>query len=192
MDTEPAQWEVREDASRAVLAALYLRTALGIREPAALPPLRGVPAAAAPADEELEAQWQQFWQMTVEPEAHPADVPLDLVDGFGTLVALPRTAEVLRRAAAPLAVDAVAYAEEAHRRAQLPEGDAAAWRNAVRDEERTRGRDSSAFLLKVEILPLEQRGAWWIGGLTIAVTDGLRSDVAAFGRTIRPFVADVF
>lgn len=192
MQTEPARWEVREDANRAVLVALYLRTALGIREPASLPPLRDVPVPDAAADDELEAQWLQFWQMTIEPEAHPADVPLDLLDGFATLVALPRTAEVLRRAAAPLAASALAYADEAHRRAQVPPGGADPWRSAVREEERARGRDASPFLLKVEVLPLDQRGAWWIGGLTIAVTDGLRSDVAAFGRVIRPFVADVF
>ena len=43
----------------------------------------------------------------------------------------------------------------------------------------------------VQILPMTQRGVWWIGALTIAVTDGLRHDVAAFDTAIAPIIADI-
>ncbi|RCS60184.1 hypothetical protein [Microbacterium sp. JB110] len=186
-------WRVNEGTDSAVLAALYLRSALGIRIPAELPPLRETPTSMEPAGEELEAQWHQFWQMTVEPEAHPADVPLDLVDGFGTLIALPRTAEVLRRAAAPLAADVLAFVERTQQRLEAADQTTdLTWTNAVQAEEQRRGRAASPFRLRVQILPFAQRGAWWIGQLTIAVSDGLRGDVVAFGSTIRPIVADVF
>jgi len=46
-------------------------------------------------------------------------------------------------------------------------------------------------LILLQVLPLTQRGIWWIGELTIAVTDGLRDDVAAFGKAIRPIIADL-
>src|SRR6476659_2320581 len=87
------EWLIREDASQPVLLALYLRQVLGIRSPDELPHLRGIPPRANDRNEDaqalLERQWREFWAMTVEPQAHPSPVPLELVDGFETLVALP-------------------------------------------------------------------------------------------------------
>ena len=87
------EWLIREDAAQPVLIALYLRQALGIRSPDELPYLRGIAPRANDRSEEsqaqLERQWREYWAMTVEPQAHPSPVPLDLVDGFETLLALP-------------------------------------------------------------------------------------------------------
>ena len=48
--------------------------------------------------------------MTVEPTAHPSPVPLELVDGFATLVALPsQGSDVLRSAITPYAAEALAF-----------------------------------------------------------------------------------
>ena len=43
----------------------------------------------------------------------------------------------------------------------------------------------------MQVLPLSQRGIWWIGDLTVAVTDGLRRDVVAFDSAIRPVIAEL-
>ncbi|MGO1769305.1 MAG: zinc-binding alcohol dehydrogenase, partial [Microbacterium sp.] len=128
------EWRVREDTDPTVVVALYLRTALGIREPHELPPLRGVTAPDEPAPAELVAQWQQFWQMTVEPEAHPAEVPLELMPGFDTLVALPTTSEVLRRAARPLAAPALDHLRWVRERQHTPPAGEQVWRSAVQAE----------------------------------------------------------
>ena len=116
------EWLIREDASQPVLLALYLRQVLGIRSPDELPHLRGIASRANDRSEEaqalLERQWREYWAMTVEPQAHPSPVPLDLVDGFETLVALPT--EGCRRAARsaimPHAREALAFAQSAHAR----------------------------------------------------------------------------
>src|SRR4051794_39845978 len=94
---------VRENASQPPPLPLYLRQVLGIRSPDELPHLRGIPPRANDRSEEsqaqLERQWREYWAMTVEPQAHPSPVPLDLVDGFDTLVALPTEgSEALRGA----------------------------------------------------------------------------------------------
>src|SRR5690606_40086296 len=115
------EWVIREDAGQPVILALYLRQVLGIRSPDELPHLRGIPPRTIDRDEQtqslLERQWREYWAMTVEPQAHPSQVPLDLVDGFETLVALPvEGAEVLREAIAPHAVEAVAYSQSVNAR----------------------------------------------------------------------------
>ena len=80
------EWLIREDASQSVLLALYLRQVLGLRSPDELPYLRGIPPRSndRPDDVQalLERQWREYWAMTVEPQAHPSPVPLDLVEGF--------------------------------------------------------------------------------------------------------------
>ena len=53
------------------------------------------------------------------------------------------------------------------------------------------GRRAHSFELNVQVLPLTQRGVWWIGSLTIAVTDGLRGDVVAFDAAIHPIIAEL-
>ena len=199
------EWVIREDASRGVLLALYLRQVLGIRSPDDLPHLRGIPPrgadlAAGRTEESqalLERQWREFWAMTVEPQAHPSEVPLDLVSGFETHVALPTTgAELLRAEITPFAAEAIAYSQSAHSRytkdaAAKPGVSYRAYASAIAEHERQVGRRAHSFELNVQVLPLTQRGVWWIGSLTIAVTDGLRGDVAAFDAAIHPIIAEL-
>ncbi|WP_125130173.1 zinc-binding alcohol dehydrogenase [Microbacterium sp. 10M-3C3] len=195
------EWVIREDAGQPVLVALFLRHAIGVRSPDELPTLRGLPPRSAPERSEaeqalLERQWLAYWAMTVEPQAHPSPEPLDLVDGFDTLVALPESAVELRREIAPHAADACAYAQRAHERyradtAAKPGVSYRAYASAIAEHERQVGRRAHSFELNVHVLPLAQRGVWWIGSLTVAVTDGLRGDVVAFDAAIHPIIAEL-
>ncbi|ALX66232.1 zinc-binding alcohol dehydrogenase [Microbacterium sp. XT11] len=199
--SDKPQWLIREDASVPVLVALALRQTLGIRAPADLPSLRDLPVRAPDAVEAspaLEAQWRDYWDMTVEPRAHRSDVPLELVDGFDTLVALPATgAEELAAAIAPHAASVLDYAHAAHDRyvssvTSHTGGDSyRAYASAIAEFEREVGRRAHSFELNVQVLPLSQRGIWWIGALTVAVTDGLRRDVVAFDSAIRPVISEL-
>lgn len=194
---------MREDAGLPVLVALYLRQVLGIRHPEELPHLRDVPAT-PPRDDEagdiLERQWRAYWEMTVEPQAHPSPVPLELIDGFEQLIALPTQGfDELAAAIAPYDAAAVAYAQRAHDRyheraiADAKSGGSSyrAYASAIAQHERHAGRRAHSFELNVQVLPLGQRGLWWIGALTVAVTDGLRGDVVAFDAAIAPVIADI-
>lgn len=189
------QWVVREDAGAAVLAALYLRQVLGVRHPDGLPGLRGVEPASTPADEAIERQWEQLWGMTVEPLAHRSDIPLELVEGFDTLLALPvEGASELRSAAEPQAAAAIAFARSVHSTHATRSGPGASYRayaSAIAAHERQVGRRAHSFELNVQVLPLAQRGLWWIGSITVAVTDGLRGDVVAFDSAIQPIIAEL-
>ncbi|MCR2762654.1 zinc-binding alcohol dehydrogenase [Microbacterium sp. zg.B48] len=195
------EWLIREDAGQPVLLALYLRQALGIRSPDELPHLRGIPARVNDRSEDaqalLERQWREFWAMTVEPTAHPSPVPLELVDGFETLVALPAEgSEVLRDAIVPHAAESLAFSQSAHERyrkeaAAKPGVSYRAYASAIAEHERQVGRRAHSFELNVQVLPLTQRGVWWIGSLTIAVTDSLRGDVVAFDAAIHPIIAEL-
>ncbi|MCT1476753.1 zinc-binding alcohol dehydrogenase [Microbacterium sp. p3-SID336] len=195
------QWLIREDASVSVLVALALRQLLGIRSPADLPALRDLPVRApdaVDASPEVEAQWRDYWDMTVEPRAHRSGVPLELIDGFDTLVALPALgAEELADAIRPHAPTALRFARAAHDRyvgsmKSHTGGDAyRAYASAIAEFEREIGRRAHSFELNVQVLPLSQRGIWWIGALSVAVTDGLRRDVVAFDGAIRPVIAEL-
>ncbi len=195
------QWLIREDASVPVLVALVLRQALGIRSPADVPSLRELPLRAPDASDAtpaLEEQWRDYWDMTVEPRAHRSGVPLELIDGFDTLVALPAVgAEELATAVMPYAPLALRYARAAHDRylAAMKShtgGDAyRAYASAIAEFERDIGRRAHSFELNVQVLPFTQRGIWWIGDLTVAVTDGLRRDIVAFDAAIRPVIAEL-
>lgn len=193
------QWLIREDAGTSVLVALALRQLIGIRTPEDLPSLRGLdvrrPDATDP-DDDLENQWREYWDMTVEPRAHRSDVPLDLVDGFETLVALPTTgAEDLRDAIVPHAASALQYAQDVHNRyvesVSSSGGAYRAYASAIAEFEREVGRRAHSFELNVQVLPFSQRGIWWIGALSVAVTDGLRRDVVAFDAAMRPVIAEL-
>lgn len=195
------QWLIREDAGVSVIVALALRQMLGIRVPEDLPALRDLQVRAPDAVEAapaLESQWRDYWDMTVEPRAHPAEGPLELIDGFETLVALPTTgAEELREAIMPLATPALQYAQDAHARyfntmnTATGGGAYRAYASAIAEFEREIGRRAHSFELNVHVLPFSQRGIWWIGALTVAVTDGLRRDVAAFDSAISPVIAEL-
>ncbi|GAT74394.1 zinc-binding alcohol dehydrogenase [Microbacterium hydrocarbonoxydans] len=199
--SDKPQWLIREDASVPVLVALALRQSLGIRAPEDLPSLRDLPVRAPDAVEAspaLEEQWRDYWDMTVEPRAHPSGVPLELVDGFDTLVALPASgAEELATAIVPHAATALRYARTAHDRyvssmKSHTGGDAyRAYASAIAEFEREIGRRAHSFELNVQVLPFSQRGIWWIGALTVAVTDGLRRDVVAFDAAVRPIIAEL-
>ena len=115
-----------------VLVALYLRQVLAIRFPEELPHLRGVPPTTAGEYDDsatLERQWRAYWDMTVEPQANPSPVPLELVDGFDMLVALPVEGFAeLQAAIAPHGADAVAFARAAHARYRAGLGTGASYR----------------------------------------------------------------
>ncbi|KJL33482.1 MULTISPECIES: hypothetical protein [Microbacterium] len=193
------QWLVREEAGIPVLIALALRQRLGIRIPAELPTLRDHPLRAfddGGVDDALERQWRAYWDMTVEPETHPSRSPLELIDGFDTIVALPAVgAERLRAAIAPLASEVVRYANEAQQRYSRSvsgTGDPyRAYAAALAEFERDTGRRAHSFELNVHVLPLAQRGIWRIGAFSIAVTDSLRHDPVDFDSAIRPVIAEV-
>ncbi len=199
--SDKPQWLIREDAGVPVLIALALRQMLGIRVPDDLPALRDLPVRAPDAVDAtpaLEEQWREYWDMTVEPRAHPSDVPLELIDGFDTLVALPATgADELRAAIAPLADSALQYAQKARGRyfdtMKTATGGGAyrAYASAIAEFEREVGRRAHSFELNVQVLPFSQRGIWWIGALTVAVTDGMRRDVVAFDAAIRPIIGEL-
>lgn len=194
-------WVIRENASRPVLLALYLREVLAIASPVELPRLRDVGAVGArlPIDEHdlLERQWREWWAMTVEPEAHPSPVPLELVPEFDTEIALPNTgAEVLAKAVVPHAEAARAWAEWAHDNyrsvsAARLGNSYRAYAGTIAEHEREVGRRAHSFELNVEVLPLAGTGVWWIGAMTVAVTDTLRSDASAFDDAIHPIIAEL-
>ena len=192
------EWVVREDAGQPVLVALYLRQVLGIRSPQELPHLRDIPPGVRSEYDDtatLDRLWLTYWEMTVEPQAHTSPVPLELVDGFDMLVALPVEGFAeLQAAIAPHGADAVAFARAAHARYRAGLGTGASYRayaSAIAEHERAVGRRAHSFELNVQVLPLTQRGVWWIGALTVAVTDGLRGDIVAFDAAIAPVIADI-
>ena len=198
MAADGPEWIVREDAGLPVLIALYLRQVLDIRYPAELPHLRGLSAESVgdyTDTDALERQWRAYWDMTVEPQAHPSPVPLELVDGFDMMVALPTEGfDELAAAIAPFGSEVVAHARAAHERYRAGSGTGSSYRayaSAVAQYERQAGRRPHAFELNVQVLPLTQRGVWWIGALTVAVTDSLRTDIAAFDTAIAPVIADI-
>ena len=43
----------------------------------------------------------------------------------------------------------------------------------------------------IEVVPLAAPGVWWIGAMTVAVTDTLRSDASAFDDAIHPIIAEL-
>ncbi|WP_370296457.1 zinc-binding alcohol dehydrogenase [Agromyces sp. LHK192] len=192
---------IRENASRSVLLALYLREALAIASPVELPHLRdiGATGAALPVDRQdlLERQWREWWAMTVEPEAHPSPVPLELVPAFDTEIALPTTgAEELAAAIVPHAEASRAWADWAHdqyRNASASRrGDSyRAYAGSIAEHEREVGRRAHSFELNVQVVPLVSPGVWWIGSMTVAVTDSLRADAAAFDDAIHPIIAEL-
>ena len=108
----------------------------------------------------LERQWRDWWAMTVEPEAHPSPVPLELVDAYGTWVALPVTgAEELAAAIVPHAEAARGVGRLGAQR--LPTASAArpgdsyrAYAGTIAEHEREVGRRAHSFELNVEVVPL--------------------------------------
>ncbi|WP_394553309.1 zinc-binding alcohol dehydrogenase [Agromyces sp. MMS24-JH15] len=190
---------IRENSNRSVLLALYLREVLSIASPVELPRLRDVGSMGTPTDtdrqDRIERQWRAFWAMTVEPEAHPSPVPLTLIGAYDTDVALPiQGAEDFAVAIIPHAEAARAWATWAadgyRTAAAARRGDSyRAYAGTIAEHEREVGRRAHSFELNVEVLPLTAPGVWWIGSMTVAVTDTLRADAAAFDDAIHPIIA---
>jgi hypothetical protein len=191
----PVGWRVSETTSQPVLRALHLRDALGIRLPG-LPRLRGVRTPGGAVDPRLEQQWARWWPMVVEPESHRSAVPLSLVDGYGTAVAMPVAgAETLRAAAERLARASERWLADAPGpRAgsvpRRPDRQLVVTRLVV-EHERILGRPAEPFALTIEVLPFVRPGLWWIGAATVAVSDTLRVDAAEFRRALRPVIAQL-
>jgi len=57
--------------------------------------------------------------------------------------------------------------------------------------EREVGRRAHSFELNVEVVPFATVGVWWIGAMSVAVTDSLRSDASAFDDAIHPIIAEL-
>ena len=66
-----------------------------------------------------------------------------------------------------------------------------AYAGTIAEHEREVGRRAHSFELNVEVVPLAAQGVWWIGAMTVAVTDTLRSDASAFDDAIHPIIAEL-
>ena len=192
------QWEAREDASRTVLVALYLRDALGARDPSGLPRLLGTGLPEAPpADDRMTFWWMRWWISVVEPEARGWGVPLQEVDDDG-LVVLPREGADDYIAAIRRHLDSArAWADVAHRdyaetsMARMVGGDYFVIPHLVREHESELGRASRPFRLRIEVLPLAASGIWWIGDDTIAVDETTRNEPILYRDALAPVMEQV-
>jgi hypothetical protein len=178
-------WRVREDASREVLVALYLRDALGVVDPSGLPRLLGTGLAVdrAPIDEMTGWAWTRWWVSVVEP--HTAMPPLPEH-------ASPAWEQVLRRHLD----DARTWADVAHleyTEAVLEHTGDDAWgdevASLVAEKEAELGRPARPFELRIEVLPLTAAGIWWIGESAIAVDGMLRDDSDSYRQALAPILA---
>ncbi len=191
-------WEAREDASRPVLVALYLRDALGARDPSGLPRMLGTGLPAAPPAASLITYWwMRWWISVVEPEARSWGVPLQEVDDAG-LVVLPREgAEDYIAAIRTHLDDARTWAGVASRAhsetemARMRSGNDFTLQELVREHEAELGRPSRPFRLRIEVLPLAASGVWWIGDDTIAVDETTRNEPILYRDALASIVAQV-
>lgn len=172
-----SSWSWREDASRQVLVALYLRDALGVVDPSGLPALRGTALAAPAVPPDVVSWWWMRWWVGLVEERSLATPPVG-EDAFDARVkhhldAARAYAELM---ADIIRVDLIADADEP----------------SVLGEELEAlrlGSTRSWVDLRVEVLPLADRGVWWIGEQTLAVDDRLRADREAYRAAIRPVLA---
>ncbi|CAN5253133.1 hypothetical protein BH11ACT3_BH11ACT3_11880 [soil metagenome] len=177
-------WRAREDASREVLVALYLRDAIGIVDPSGLPRLlgTGLPASPPPVDDLVAWAWTRWWVGIIEPDQRMAELPDD---------AGPRWEPVLRRHLD----DARTFAGVAHddysirmMERLMADGGDVVMTELVAERERELGRASTPFDLRIEVLPLTAAGIWWIAESAIAVDERLREDLASYREALRPIV----
>lgn len=177
-------WGVREDASRPVLVALYLRDALGIVDPSGLPRMLGTGLATptAPVDARLAFGWMRWWIPLIEPDAHDWGLPDD--------------DEPFSRAIRRHLDDARAWAAVAHEQyngsaiARMQEPDTVL-PDLVVEREAALGRPSRPWRLRIEVLPLAASGIWWIGDDTIAVDDATRDEPILYRDALAPLVAQL-
>src|SRR3990170_4492602 len=69
--------------------------------------------------------------------------------------------------------------------------DGTALTRLVAEREREIGRRARSFRLRIEVLPFDEPGLWWIGDSAVAVSETLRDDSAAFAEFMRPVIAHV-
>lgn len=190
----PRLTEWQEDASREVLVALYLRDALGVVDPSGVPALRGtaLPPVPAPPDP-ISWWWMRWWVSVVDRRGW--GLPLDLVDDDG-VVALPmHGAEQFTALVKHHLDDARTYAQVMRDVIEVGLIERAGGRHVVSEEVAalvaSLGRPPRSSALRIEILPVVERGVWWIGDEVIAVSDELHADPDAFRVAIRPFLEQV-
>ena len=178
-----ARWEAREDASRDVLVALYLRDALGIVDPSGLPRLLGTGLAdVPPPDDRLSYGWLRWWIPLVEPDAGPL---WQFPDGDDPFAAAVR----------PHLDSARAWADVAHQQhngsviARMQRPDDVVIQELVAEREAELGRVSHPFRLRIEILSLATSGIWWIGDDAIAVDETTRNEPILYRDALEPIVA---
>ena len=181
-----------------ILFALYVREACGIAKlalPALVPAVPRLETASSPP--ELAAQWGRWWASVIEPELVAPNGPLELVPGTTHTVMIPVTgAEALREVLVRLAEPATEWSWAARRAmgarevARVRRGGLEVTHlvNGFADE---LGRPVHPFSLDVEVLPTVERGLWWIGQRTIAVSVDLRDDPEAYVAALRPVVASL-
>jgi len=182
-------WDVREDASRDVLVALYLRDALGVMDPSGLPRMlgTGLPVEPEPADPRVAFGWLRWWIPLIEPDARGWGLP-DSDDPFS---AEPFTTAVrthLDDARAWAAVAHEQYNGSAIARMQKPD---TVLHELVAEREAALGRASRAWRLRIEVLPLAASGVWWIGDDAIAVDETTRDEPILYRDAIAPVVAQL-
>lgn len=172
-------WAWREDASREVLVALYVRDALGIVDPGGLPALRGTALPSSDPPPDVVSWWWMRWWVAVIEEHSLATPPVG-EDAFDAR--MKRHLDAARAYAELMAdvirVDLIADAGEP----------------SVLGEELDSLRphsDRGSLDLRVEVLPLAEPGVWWIGEQALAVDDRLRADREAFRAAIRPLLRQV-
>ncbi|MGV8881558.1 MAG: hypothetical protein ACOH19_05345, partial [Rhodoglobus sp.] len=192
--TNGPSWRMSETSTRSVLFALYAREALGIRKlnvPALYPGIAR--AEASTPHDELDTQWGRWWASVVEPELAPARGSLGLLPGTSHTVALPLAgAEVLYDALAAIAEDAEEWtraADDSLRELAMTRAHGMEVTHLVKGFDEKFGRPVHPFRLDVELVPTTERGIWWIGQHTIAVSAELRSDPDAYVAALRPIVA---
>jgi hypothetical protein len=174
-------WEARENASVAVLTALYVRDALGVVDPGGMPRLRGtgLPDLEAP-DMRTGWAWTRWWIQTVEEDGPGFPLLLsDEDDGAGR-----RLGRHLDSARLWAGVAHRTYAENvaAGRWADATIGQVVAAREALL------GRRARPFRLRVEVLPLAEQGLWWIGENAIAVDEAIRDEPLLFADALGPVI----
>ncbi len=181
-----------------MLVALYLRDALGARDPSGLPPLLGTGLREVPpADDRTTHWWMRWWISVVEPEARGWGVPLQEVDDSGLVVLPVEGAEDYIAAIRHHLDDARTWADVAHQAhgetamARMLSGGDFALPQLVREHEAELGRASRPFRLRIEVLPLAASGVWWIGDDAIAVDETTRNEPILYRDALAPVVAQL-
>ena len=181
-----SHWEAREDASREVLVALYLRDALGIVDPSGLPRMfgTGLPET-EPAEPAMAFGWMRWWIPLIEPDARGWGLPADGDAGSDAFAAAVRRHLDSARAWATVA-------HEQHNGSvigRMQRGGDLVIQELVREQEVALGRASRPFSLRIEVLPLVASGIWWIGDDAIAVDETTRNEPILYRDALAPVIA---